>query len=169
MSISKTIPYMYGNLNWKDLEELKEEGKLVVLLPIGSTESHGPHCPVATDAIIALETCLRAAQKLHDKGYKAYVLPTLPYGVTENAREFVGTISISPDTVKRLIAELCQQVSKHGINKICIFSGHAEPSHVKAIYDAIDETYDRTGVRPLFIDTLRRKYIERLPQVFQEP
>ena len=64
---------MYGNLNWKDIEELKQKENFVLLLPIGSTESHGPHCPVATDTIIAVETCLRAAQKLHEKGYKAYV------------------------------------------------------------------------------------------------
>jgi creatinine amidohydrolase len=168
VAISKTIPFMFGNLNWKDLEELKKK-KLVLLLPIASTESHGPHAPVSTDSICALETCLRAAQKLQRIGYEAFVLPLVAYGVTEVARSFPGTISISPKTLSSLISEICIQLINHGMTKICIYSGHFEPAHIKAIYDAVEEVFEKTGVNLLFVDTLRKKYIARLPEVFKEP
>jgi creatinine amidohydrolase len=168
MAISKTMPYMYGNLNWKDLEQLRERGRCVFLLPAGSTESHGPHGPVATDMICGLETCLRAAEKLHRKGYEAFVLPPLAYGVTECARNFVGTISISPKTVFSLIFEICCQLINHGLLKICIYSSHAEPAHIKAVYDAVDGVFEKTGIKPLFINIFRKKYMERLPEHLRE-
>ena len=138
-----------------------------MILPIGAIESHGPHGPVATDVICGLETCLRAAEKLHRKGYEAFVLPPLPYGVAEAARNFVGTISISPKTVFSLVFEICCQLINHGLVKICIYSSHAEPAHIKAIYDAVTLVLEKTGIRPLFINIFRKKYNERLPEHFR--
>jgi hypothetical protein len=37
--------YLFANLSWKDLAALQQKGNLVLLLPMGSTESHGPHAP----------------------------------------------------------------------------------------------------------------------------
>jgi hypothetical protein len=47
--------YLFANLSWKDLAALQQKGDLVLLLPIGSTESHGPHAPLSTDALISME------------------------------------------------------------------------------------------------------------------
>jgi creatinine amidohydrolase len=168
-SISKpAIPYMYASLNWKDLSALKQKEKFVLLLPIGSTESHGPHCPIATDAIIALESCLRGAEELHQRGYDAYVLPPLVYTVAECARNFPGTISISEKTQSALIIEICSQLIKHGMTKICIVNNHGEPGNVRAIYDAMEEIYLRTGVKLLFPNRLRKKFGSRMPESYRK-
>ena len=168
MAISKKIPYMYANLNWKDLEELKQKEHFVLLFPIGATESHGPHCPVGTDAIIALEACLRAAEKLHGVGYEAYVLPPLAYTVAECARKFPGTISISPEVSTNLISEVCLSVIKSGMSKICIFNSHFEPAHLKCIYDAIERVEEKSKIKILFTDITRKKYSSRLTEAFQK-
>ena len=47
--------YLFANLSWKDLAALQQKGNLVLLLPIGSTESHGPHAPLSTDALISIK------------------------------------------------------------------------------------------------------------------
>jgi creatinine amidohydrolase len=167
MSFMKTIPYMFGNLNWVDLGNLVGKN-LVLLLPIGATESHGPHGPLATDTISASETCLRAAAKLTKKGYQTFVLPPIAYGVTECARNFPGTISISQKTLATLISEICLQLIGHGMTKICLYSGHLDPPHVKAIYDSLDDVYEKSGVTLLFINRVRKKYIRRYPSAFQE-
>jgi len=168
MAISKKIPYMYANLNWKNLEDLKQKEHFVLLLPIGATESHGPHCPVGTDAIIALETCLRASKKLHGVGYEAYVLPPLAYTVAECARNFPGTISLTEQTECALITEICLNLILHGMQKICIVNDHGEPKHVRAIYNAIDKVREQTGIRLGFPDIFRKKYALRLTDAFRK-
>ncbi|HEX8952634.1 MAG TPA: creatininase family protein, partial [Polyangia bacterium] len=47
-----------GELTWRDAEALKARAP-IVLLPIGSTEAHGPHLPLATDAILSEELAER--------------------------------------------------------------------------------------------------------------
>ena len=168
MAAYGTSPYMYANLNWKDLERLKETERFVLLLPIGSTEPHGPHCPLATDTIISLETCLRAAQKLHTIGYEAFVLPPLSYAVTEVTRSFPVSISISPETDSAMIYEVCVSLINHGMPRICLFNSHFEPAHIRAIYDAVKKVLEKTGVNLLFIDIGRRKYRFRLTEAFQK-
>ena len=86
MGTYRTLPYMYDNLNMKDLAELKEKEKFILIFPLGSIESHGPHCPLATDTMTSMEISLRAAEKLHNMGYEAYVLPSLVYTIAHAAR-----------------------------------------------------------------------------------
>jgi creatinine amidohydrolase len=167
MAIQKAVPYMFGNLNWKDLSEIEDRQKLILLLPIGSTESHGPHAPLSTDVTISLEVCLKSAQRLQEREYHAYVLPTISYAVAECARQFPGTISISPEVDTRLISDVCLSLIQNGLQKICIFNSHFEPTHVGCIYDAIEKVENSSGVRVLFTDITRKRYSSRLVDVFQ--
>jgi creatinine amidohydrolase len=160
--------YMFADLNWKDLAGLIQHKMFLVLLPVGSTESHGPHAPLATDMLISTEVCRRSAIKLHKRSYEAYILPPLCYAVTETAREFPGTISISADLDSAIMSEICTSLIKQGIGKICIFNSHFEPPHVKAIYDAMEKVQADTGVRVLFVDVTRKKYSSRLPEEYRK-
>jgi len=159
---------MYSNLNWKDLQEMLREGNLVVILPTGATEPHGPHCPLGTDTIISLEACLRAAQRLHARGYKAFVLPPLSYSVTEVSRNFPGRISITQKTDAAIISEICTSLINQGISRICLFNHHLEPGHVEAVRGAVEEVEGKTGVKIAFVDIARRKYVVRLTEAFQK-
>jgi creatinine amidohydrolase len=167
MAILKTVPHMFANLSWKDVEQIKKDRRFVLLLPVGSTESHGPHAPLSTDISISLEVCLRSAEKLQDLNYRAYVLPPLSYAVTECARKFPGTISISPEVDEGLISDICFSLVAGGVSKIGIFNSHFEPSHVKCIYNAIQHVEEKTGAKILFTDITRKRYSSRLTDVFQ--
>jgi creatinine amidohydrolase len=160
--------YQFADLNWKDLADLILHQRFLVLLPVGATESHGPHAPLATDVFISTEVCRRSAVKLHNKSCEAYILPPLCYAVAETAREFPGTISISAELDSAIMSGICLSVVRQGIPKICIFNSHFEPSHVKAIYDALEKVYADTGVRVLFVDVTRKKYSSRLPEAYRK-
>jgi creatinine amidohydrolase len=159
--------HMLADLNWKDLAALIQHETFFVLLPVGSTESHGPHAPLATDALISTAVCQRAAERLQERSCEAYVLPPLCYTVTETAREFPGSISISPETDSTIISEICTSLIKQGMHRICIFNSHFEPSHIKAIYDAIERVQASMGGRVLFVDVTRKRYSSRLPDAYQ--
>ena len=159
--------YLFANLSWKDLAALQQKGNLVLLLPIGSTESHGPHAPLSTDALISSEVCLRSARSLTEKGHRALVLPTLAYSITECARSFTGTISISPEVDSGMISDICLSLIRQDMTRICLFNSHFEPTHAQCIYDAIERVEKTSGVRVAFTDVTRKKYSSQLPSAFQ--
>ncbi len=109
------------------------DGTRAVILPIGSTEAHGPHLPLATDVIIAEETASRAARLLAARGAPALVLPSLAYALTEFVGDFPGTISVSAETVGRLIMEIAASTFRQGFPVIALVNGHLEPEHARML------------------------------------
>src|ERR1044071_3328008 len=96
----------FQNLTWKEAQAHLKAG-LVAILPVGSTEAHGPHLPLATDVIISEEMSRRAAEKLTAQGVETLVLPPLAYSVTDFSADFSGTISIRKATATALIRDIC--------------------------------------------------------------
>jgi creatinine amidohydrolase len=167
MAILKSFPHMFGSLTWEDLADAEKRQEVVLLLPLGSTEAHGPHAPLSTDATISTEVCLMSAEKLTRRDYRAFVLPPLAYAVTECASQFPGTISISPEVDTRLISDIILSLVGGGLKKICIFNSHFEPVHVQCIYEAIERVKELSGVGVAFTDVTRKKYSSRLVDMFQ--
>jgi creatinine amidohydrolase len=123
----------------------------VHLLPLGSTEPHGPHAPLATDTIISVGICRRAAERLRGE-VDVLVLPAVPYGVTRYGADFPGAISIGEDTLRSLVTEICS-----GLERVVLVNSHLEPEQVWLLRDL--------GV-PL-LDVTRRANAERLTDEFR--
>ena len=90
--------YLLGELTWPEARERFKEVDLAIL-PVGSTEQHGPHLPVDTDSFDAEYLAGQVAMACSDP--KPIVLPLIPYGVSYHHDDFSGTISISPDTLAK--------------------------------------------------------------------
>ncbi|HEV3478315.1 MAG TPA: creatininase family protein [Gaiellaceae bacterium] len=131
--------------------DLEGRSEAVHLLPLGSTEPHGPHAPLATDTIISVGICRRAAERLRDE-VDVLVLPAVPYGVTRYGADFPGAISISIDTLRSLVSEVCE-----GLERVVLVNSHLEPEQVWTLRDL--------GL-PLF-DVTRRHVAERLTEEFR--
>lgn len=101
-----------------DAKEAAEKG-LVAILPVGSTEVHGPHMPLGTDAIVAHEIARRAAEK-----EEAVVLPPLYYAYVQETAHFPGTMSLSAKTLLGVLEDVCDEVARNGFKKILIVNGH---------------------------------------------
>jgi creatinine amidohydrolase len=136
----------------------------VLLLPLGATEPHGPHAPLATDTLISVGVCNRAAERLaDDPELKALVLPALAYGVTRYGADFPGAVSIGERTLRVFVLEVCRSLAAQGFPRIVLVNSHFEPEQVATLRAAADEL----GPRVRLLDLTRRANAERLTEEFR--
>jgi len=156
----------YQNQTWKEARDKLARGA-VVILPIGSTEAHGPHLPLATDVIISEEMSLRAATKLNARSVETLVLPAIAYSVTDFSSDFSGTISIRKETAAALIRDICVALYAQGARLVAIANSHLEPEHIGSINQAIETVKQETGRTVAFPDKRRRRWAEKLSEEFR--
>jgi len=107
---------------------------VIALLPVGSTEPHGPHLGLGTDVVISAAACLRAAELLEKRGTMIGVIaPAISYGVTECATGFHGAVSIPGPVLTQYIAAVCDGLLASGIRHVCLVNNHLEPAHDAAV------------------------------------
>jgi creatinine amidohydrolase len=126
------------------LEQLTSGKKgVIALLPIGSTEPHGPHLGLGTDVIISAAACLRACEMLDKRGTMVGVIaPAISYGVTECATGFAGAVSIPPAVLTQYIGAVVDGLLASNIRHVCLVNNHLEPAHdtaVRAVLDGRDK------------------------------
>ncbi|MGW3312941.1 mycofactocin biosynthesis peptidyl-dipeptidase MftE [Streptomyces sp. NPDC001073] len=91
-----------------------------VLVPVGSTEQHGPHLPLDTDSAIALAVAERAAERL---GGQVLVAPVLAYGNSGEHAGFPGTVSIGHEALRFVLVELVRSLGLWA-GRIVFVNGH---------------------------------------------
>jgi len=121
LSVQHDGDYLLGELTWPEAEKRFKEVD-VALLPVGAVEQHGPHLPLDSDAYDADFLARRVAESCSEP--KPFVLPLVPYGVSYHHEDFSGTISISPETLSRIIYDIGMSAVRHGITKLVIINGH---------------------------------------------
>ncbi|MHB8191576.1 MAG: creatininase family protein [Ferrimicrobium sp.] len=94
----------------------------LVVQPIGAIEQHGPHLPLATDALVAQEVASHALGMT--TAFSALVLPTLSYGLSSEHLHAPGTISLSPATVLAVLDDLGASLNRAGVTKLVLLNGH---------------------------------------------
>jgi creatinine amidohydrolase len=141
----------------------------VAILPVGSTEPHGPHLPLDTDVTIATAMAARTVERLRDAGVTAFVLPPIPYGLTEYTRGFAGRISIQPGTLWALVEDVVVALELQGIEHVLILNGHLEPAHVDVLRGVLLDHAQRGNrkAHAILADVTRRKNAARLGDEFQ--
>jgi creatinine amidohydrolase/Fe(II)-dependent formamide hydrolase-like protein len=113
--------YLLAHLSWPQAK-LRFKETDTALLPVGAVEQHGRHLPLDVDAWDADHLCREVAQACSDP--KPLVLPLIPYGVSYHHQDFPGTLSLSPDTLWRVVYDVGISAARHGIKKLVIVNGH---------------------------------------------
>ncbi len=90
-----------------------------LLIPMGSTEQHGPHLPLDTDTRIARELAVRVAAELDD----VLVAPALPIGASGEHAGFAGTLSVGIEVAAQMIVEIVRTAGPE-FERIVVISGH---------------------------------------------
>ena len=95
----------------------------IVLLPVASTEQHGPHMATGVDTILCGEACRRTAERIA-KHRPVVVAPVVWMGLAEHHQAFGGTFTLTLPIWHALLADLCRSIARAGFKRICIVNGH---------------------------------------------
>ena len=111
---------------WPEVAALVAQGCRTAVLPLGSTEQHGPHLPLDTDTVIGDALAERLCAEVGD----ALACPTLPVGCASEHLAFPGTLHLEPATLVAVLRDTVRALGRHGISRVFLFSAHggnAEP------------------------------------------
>jgi len=112
-----------GEMTNPEVESFLKEHHTVIV-PVGSTEQHGPHGPLATDTIVPMEIARRIAPQVG-----AVVGPPVTYGLSYPHLGFTGVVSLRQSTFAALIEDLCENYARMGFRRIVFLNGHWDNTH----------------------------------------
>lgn len=95
----------------------------VLVLPLASTEQHGPHLPLSTDLDIGLGIVADAFGRLPED-FPAYSLPPVAVGASLEHARFPGTVSLHSDLLARVIHAQGAALARHGLRRLVLYSSH---------------------------------------------
>ncbi len=101
---------------WQDVEKARVT---LAVVPIGATEQHGTNLPLATDSLLTQHIAEAIARRCG-----AYLVPMLPFGQSDEWLEFPGTISISAQTMRAVVADIVRSLAATGFTRIALLSVH---------------------------------------------
>jgi creatinine amidohydrolase len=96
----------------------------VVVVPIGAVEHHGPHLPLATDAIIAEAVAVAAIERAADAGLEVWRMPTISYAKSDEHAWAAGTVWLDPQTLRRTLMSVGRAVASTQARRIFFVNGH---------------------------------------------
>ncbi len=131
-----------ADLSWP---EVAEQAGMILALPVGATEQHGPHLPLSTDTDIAVALTERLAARRTD----VVVAPPLAIGSSGEHAAFPGTLSIGRDVLKLALIELVRsaRLSYDAVLLVSAHGGNAAPISA-AVRQLRDEGHDVAVVAP---------------------
>ena len=118
---------MFGEQSWLQLKEHIERQSLIIL-PVGTTEEHGPHLPVDTDARIA-EAYGRELARRVSADVPVLLMDTVRYGYSMDImRGWPGTIVLRSRVFMDMVFDICRSVLDMGFDRIAVLDCHGHHS-----------------------------------------
>ena len=111
-------PLVLQEMTWADVQEYLKTNDMVII-PIGSTEQHGPHLPLGTDFYIATDIA-----KMISVRTGVVVAPVILAGYSVYHSGFPGSLSLKPETMEQVLFETAEMLIKHGFRRIMFMNGH---------------------------------------------
>lgn len=115
-------------MTWTEVEATSRE--VVVLIPTGSCEQHGPHLPLFTDSILATAACEAIEKALPEQ---TLLTPCLWLGASGHHLAMAGTLSASFPAYMGALQSVVESLLPHGFHKFYVINGHGgntEPNGV---------------------------------------
>ena len=109
-----------------------------IIIPIGSTEQHGPNGLIGTDAVCPV----RIAEEI-ERQADVLVAPAISYGMSQHHMAFAGTVSLSPSTLMQVVMDVVASLARHGFTHCYFINGHG--GNIPPLTSAFSELYAMLG------------------------
>lgn len=131
MNSSHSCSGILEELTVDDVRDLKPN---LAIIPIGSTEAHGPALPYGTDTFQVREMVYGATPLANARGARAVCLPPLPISLNNNARAFPFACRLGVETFMRVLGDIVDQCLADGVRRIIFVNGHGgNPDVIHAV------------------------------------
>ena len=117
-----TSPCLH-HLSWPELRRQAQRRGSTVLWPFGSIEQHGPHLPLATDALFAEAVCTAVLEAL-PADLPIWRLPLQSLGFSPEHLGFPGTLSLPADALIQLVVAVAGQLAEAGFQRLVLLNAH---------------------------------------------
>lgn len=133
----------------EQIAALPDKAWAPVIIATGAIEQHGPHLPVAVDALIG-ETMVAMAIDRLPPGASCYVAPPITIGKSNEHTGFPGTLMISKQTLRSLLLVIARQVHAWGFKSIAIINTHG--GNTAVLTYTLREIQATLGLRAEFLN-----------------
>ncbi len=124
---------------WHEVEDYLRTSRGIII-PIGSTEQHGPNGLIGTDHLDAEFVAKGVGDQIG-----CLIAPTLTIGMSQHHLGFAGSITLRPSTLIALVGDVVTSLVKHGFERFLFINGHG--GNVATVTAAFDEIYTGTSMR----------------------
>ncbi len=118
---------------WQEVEQYLEISTGIII-PIGSSEQHGPNGLIGTDAICPV----RIAQEIETHEH-VLVAPAINYGMSAHHMGFAGTVTLRPTTLIQVVIDVVGSLRQHGFTHFYFLNGHG--GNIPPVTSAFSELY----------------------------
>jgi creatinine amidohydrolase len=118
---------------WPEVEAYLQTSRGIIL-PIGSTEQHGPIGLIGTDAI-----CAEVVARGVGEATGALVAPTIAVGMAQHHLRFPGSMTLRPSTLITVLQDMVESLAKHGFERFYFLNGHG--GNIATLTAAFSEIY----------------------------
>ena len=138
---------------WQEVDAYLQASKTIVL-PIGSTEQHGPNGLIGTDALCPESLAVALGDKTG-----ALIAPTIAVGMAQHHLGFPGSITLRPTTLIAVIQDTVNSLIQHGFERFYFLNGHG--GNVATVQAAFSEIYAQAslGANPTDQSRVRCKLV----------
>ena len=150
----KFLSWDLGNLTVTDIKEYLNH-KDIILVPVASLEQHGPHLPLYTDTVTAVEISERVAEMVGILHTPAIWMGYSPQHMHKPG-EGRGTITVRSSTLLAIMHDVARSLIHHGFNRIIFVNGHG--SNIKVVDPVLRKLRYETGALIGFVKPYMERY-----------